>query len=131
DEFPETLEQKDFGPSVFTGNYVNAAAAFRRSTYLELDGWDTSFEHMYDEPDYSLQCLAHGWQIYHFTGASIRHHYSPRNRKEIAIHHRHARNEQWSAWRRCPFPQVIAVAAGRAIRQAGYAARRGANWLVR
>src|SRR5205823_7647869 len=70
DEFPETLTQRDFGPSYFAGNYVNCAAAFRRSAYLALEGWQTAFGHMYDESDYTLQCLAAGWQVYHFTDAT-------------------------------------------------------------
>lgn len=131
DEYPETLTATDFGAPHFPGSYVNAASAFRRSAYLELDGWDLSFRYAYDEPDYALQCLAAGWQVYHFPGLTIRHHYSPKNRDEMRIHQRHSVNEQWSVWKRCPFPWVIPVAAFRAARQLGYAARRGPRWVLR
>ncbi len=130
DEYPETLTATDFGPAHFPGSYVNAASAFRRAAYLELDGWDLDFRYAYDEPDYALQCAAAGWQVYHTTGATIRHHYSPKNRDEMRIHQRHAVNEQWSAWKRCPFPWVLGVAAFRAVRQLGYAASRGPRWVL-
>lgn len=129
DEFPETLAQTDFGASCFVANYVNAAAAFRRSTYLELEGWPREFEHAYDEPDYALQCLTAGHAVYHFTGATIRHRFTQTKRNEVHNHHRHSRNEQWSLWKRCPFPFVLGVSAFRAARQFGYARKRG--WLAR
>ena len=131
DEFPETLTVPDFGPSLYTANYVNAAAAFRRSVYLELEGWPPEFEHAYDESDYTLQCLAAGYAVYYDTGIAIRHHFTSLMRNEIRTHHRHARNEQWSAWRRCPFPGVLAVSLYRALSQLNYARKRGLAWVVR
>lgn len=127
DEFPASLTQADFGPSRYVGNYVNAAAAFRREVFLKLEGWPADFEHAYDESDYTLQCLEAGYAVFHFTGATIRHHFTSLARNEIRTHHRHARNEQWAAWRRCPFPEVLAVAVYRAASQANYARKRG--WL--
>ena len=131
DEFPETLTAKDFGPSRYVANYVNAAAAFRRGVYLELEGWPEEFEHAYDESDYTLQCLAAGYAVYYESGITIRHHFTSLKRNEIRTHHRHARNEQWCAWRRCPFPGVLAVSAYRALSQLNYARKRGPAWLVR
>jgi len=131
DEFPETLAAADFGPSRYAANYVNAAAAFRRSAYLELEGWPPEFEHAYDESDYTLQCLAAGYAVYYDTGITIRHHFTSLKRNEIRTHHRHARNEQWSAWRRCPFPAVLAVSLYRALSQLNYARKRGPAWLAR
>ena len=131
DEFPETLEAEGFGASRYTGNYVNAAAAFRRSVYLELEGWPPEFEHAYDESDYTLQCLAAGYAVYYETGIVIRHHFTSLKRNEIRTHHRHARNEQWSMWRRCPFPGVLALSAYRAMSQINYARKRGLAWMVR
>ncbi len=131
DEFPETLTAADFGASRYTANYVNAAAAFRRSVYLELEGWVPEFEHAYDESDYTLQCLASGHAVYYFTGVVIRHHFTSLKRNEIRTHHRHARNEQWSMWRRCPFPDVLALAPYRALTQLNYARKRGLAWLIR
>jgi len=131
DEFPETLSAPDFGPSRYAANYVNAAAAFRRSVYLGLEGWPPEFEHAYDEPDYTLQCLAAGYAVYYESSIAIRHHFTSLKRNEIRTHHRHARNEQWSMWRRCPFPGVLAVSLYRALSQLNYARKRGPAWLVR
>ncbi|HEX4085524.1 MAG TPA: glycosyltransferase [Chthoniobacteraceae bacterium] len=131
DEFPETLLAEDFGPPRYTANYVNAAAAFRRGVYLQLEGWPADFEHAYDESDYTLQCLAAGYAVYFEPSIVIRHHFTSVERNEIRTHHRHARNEQWCAWRRCPFPAVLAVSLYRAITQWGYAWKRGTAWVVR
>ena len=131
DEFPETLAGEDFGPGRYTANYVNAAAAFRRSVYMRLEGWPPEFEHAYDEPDYTLQCLAAGYAVYYDTSIVIRHHFTSLKRNEIRTHHRHARNEQWSMWRRCPFPGVLAISPYRALSQLNYARKRGAGWMVR
>jgi GT2 family glycosyltransferase len=131
DEFPETLRTAGFGPSRYTANYVNAAAAFRRCVYLSLDGWTPEFEHAYDESDYTLQCLAAGHAVYYDSQIVIRHHFTGLKRNEIRTHHRHARNEQWSMWRRCPFPMVLAVGFYRAASQFGYACKRGFTWVIR
>jgi GT2 family glycosyltransferase len=131
DEVPESLEARDFGPSRYVGNYINAAAAFRRDVYMQLEGWPAEFEHAYDESDYALQCLEAGWAVYHFTGATIRHHYTALERNEMRTHHRHARNEQWAAWRRCPFPEVLGVSLYRALSQLNYARKRGLGWVMR
>ena len=131
DEFPETLRQADFGPSLQVGTYVNCAAAFRRSTYLDIGSFDLSFFSAYDEPDYALRCLARDWQIHYYTGATMRHHYSSKERSELRTHHQHARNEQWSLWKRCPFPQLLFLSLFRGFRQFQYACRRGPRWMVR
>ncbi len=131
DEFPETLDISDFGPGCYIGNYINAAAAFRRDVYMRLEGWPAEFEHLYDETDYTLQCLSAGYAVYHDTSTVIRHHFSRLKRNEIHNHHRHARNEQWCAWRRCPFPMVLGVSAYRALSQLNYARKRGVAWVVR
>jgi GT2 family glycosyltransferase len=131
DEFLETLAATDFGPPRFTGNYVNAAAAFRRSVYLELEGWPAEFEHAYDESDYTLQCLASGYAVFYDPGIVIRHHFTSLKRNEIRTHHRHARNEQWAMWRRCPLPAVLALSPYRALSQLNYARKRGLAWVIR
>jgi len=131
DEFPETLTAREFGPSCYTANYVNAAAAFRRSVYMELEGWPAEFEHAYDESDYTLQCLAAGHAVYHDAGIVIRHHFTSLKRNEIRTHHRHSRNEQWSMWRLCPFPMVLALSLYRAASQFNYARKRGVAWMIR
>jgi GT2 family glycosyltransferase len=131
DEFPETLTMTSFGPACYTGNYVNAAAAFRRGVYLELEGWTPEFEHAYDESDYTLQCLAAGYAVYFEPGIVIRHHFTSLKRNEIRTHHRHARNEQWAMWRRCPLPALLAVSPYRALGQFNYARKRGIAWMIR
>jgi GT2 family glycosyltransferase len=131
DEFPETLTVPGFGTSRYTANYVNAAAAFRRKIYLELEGWPEEFEHAYDESDYTLQCLAAGYAVFYDAGIMIRHHFTGLKRNEVRTHHRHARNEQWSLWRRCPFPLVLALAPYRALAQLNYARKRGPAWMLR
>ncbi len=131
DEFPESLTVADFGPSLFTGSYANSGAAIRRTAFQELGGYPDFFFHAYEEPDFALRCLAAGWQVRHETTLTVRHHFTGIQRSEIRTHHRHARNEIWSALLRCPAPQVFGVILFRVFRQAGYAAGRGLAWLVR
>ncbi len=54
-----------------------------------------------------------------------------RSELRTPIHHRHARNEMWSVWLRCPFPQFLALAAYRVFAQLRYARKRGAGWVIR
>jgi len=131
DEFPATLTQTNFGPTLRAGTYVNAASAMRRQTYLDLGGWPLAFEHMGDEPDYALRCIAASHEIIHDTTLAIRHHWSARMRSEISNHHRHARNECWSVLLRCPSPWWPFVALRRAAGQFAYACKRGPGWIVR
>jgi GT2 family glycosyltransferase len=131
DEFPATLNSTGFGPSRYVADYSDASAAFRRRVYMELEGWPPEFVHAYEEPDYALQCLAAGYAIFHDSNIVVRHHFTGLQRNEIRTHHRHARNEQWSAWRRCPFPAVLAVSPYRAFSQLNYARKRGRAWLLR
>ncbi len=131
EEYSESLTIEDFGSSYYCGTFACAAACFRRSVYFEVDGFDPSFFHMYEEPDYALQCLAAGYEIYFFTDIIIRHHFTSTGRNEIRTHHRHARNEQWSMWRRCPFPYVLVLSLYRFFSQFRYAVKRGMNWVIR
>jgi GT2 family glycosyltransferase len=131
DEYPETLAQTDFGPEHLTRSFANSGAVIRRSTYLQLPGFEPTFFHMYEEPDYALQCLAAGYEVLFSPVMTIRHHYSGKVRSEIRNHHRHARNEMWSVLLRCPFPFVVPVAIYRALSQFQYACRRGFGWLIR
>ena len=131
DEFPATLTQTDFGPSHFTGTYANSGAAIRRAVFDKLGGYPDFFRHAYEEPDFALRCCAAGWQARHETSLTIRHHFTSVQRNEIRTHHRHARNELWSALMRCPAPQLFAVGIFRLVRQAAYAASRGPAWFLR
>jgi len=131
DEYPDTVSQMDFGHEKLTRSFANSGAVLRRSTYLELAGFEPRFYHMYEEPDYGLQCLAAGYDVIFSPIVTIRHHYSGQARDEIRIHHRHARNEFWSSLMRCPFPFALGVLGWRAASQFRYACRRGWSWVVR
>jgi GT2 family glycosyltransferase len=131
DEYPETLAQTDFGLEHLTRSFANSGAVLRRSTYLKLPGFEPRFFHMYEEPDYALQCVAAGYDVLFSPVITIRHHYSAQARDEIRIHHRHARNELWSTVLRCPFPFAVGVASWRVFSQFRYACKRGWSWVIR
>ena len=132
DEYPETLAQTKFGSEEhLTHSFANSGAVLRRSTYLQLPGFEPRFYHMYEEPDYALQCVAAGYDVLLSPVITIRHHYSSETRDEIRIHHRHARNEFWSTLTRCPFPFALAMLAWRVFSQFRYACKRGWPWVVR
>jgi GT2 family glycosyltransferase len=131
DEYPETLAQTNFGSEHLTRSFANSGAVLRRSTYLQLPGFESRFFHMYEEPDYALQCVAAGYDVLFSPVITIRHHYSGQARDEIRIHHRHARNELWSTVMRCPFPFAVGIAAWRVFSQFRYACKRGWPWVIR
>jgi GT2 family glycosyltransferase len=89
------------------------------------------FFHMYEEPDYALQCVSAGWDVLYTPAIKIRHHWTGSGRSELRNHHRHARNELWSTLMRCPFPQMIVMIGWRILSQARFAASRGISWLIR
>ena len=131
DEYSETLTQTDFGPERLTRTFPNSGAVLRRSTYLQLPGFESRFFHAYEEPDYALQCVVAGYDVIFSPVIIIRHHYSIRARDEIRIHQRHARNELWSTILRCPFPFALGIAAWRVFSQFRYACKRGLSWVIR
>jgi GT2 family glycosyltransferase len=131
DEYPETLAETNFGSQRLTRSFANSGAVLRRSTYLELPGFEPIFFHMYEEPDYALQCVANGWDVLYFPEITVRHHYTKKERSELHNHQRHARNELWSTIMRCPFPFAVAIAAWRVCSEFGYACKRGWSWIVR
>jgi glycosyltransferase involved in cell wall biosynthesis len=131
DEYPETLAQTYFGPEHLTRSFGNGAAVLRRSTYLQLPGFESHFFHAYEEPDYGLQCAAAGYDVLFSPLVTIRHHYSGQARDEVSIHHRQARNEFWSTMMRCPFPFALGILAWRVFSQFCYACKRGWSWVIR
>jgi len=131
DEYPETLAQPNFGPEHLIRSFANSGAVLRRSTYLQLPGFEPHFFHMYEEPDYALQCVAAGYEVLFSPVVTIRHQYSGQVRSEMRNHHRHARNEFWSVLLRCPFPYAPGVALYRALSQFRYACQRGFSWAIR
>lgn len=130
DEYPDTVAQMDFGHEKLTRSFANSGAVLHRSTYLELAGFEPRFYHMYEEPDYGLQCVAAGYDVLCSPIVTIRHHYSGQARNEIRIHHRHARNEFWSTLIRCPLPFAVGMVAWRVFSQFHYACKRGWSWVV-
>ena len=131
DEYPETLTRKEFGPARLTRSFANSGAVLRRSTYLELPGFEPMFFHMYEEPDYALQCVAAGYEVLYTPVISIRHHYTRKARSELRNHHRHSRNELWSTLLRCPFPYAFGIMAYHAFSQFRFACTRGLSWVIR
>ena len=131
DEYPETLAQTDFGPERPVRSFPNSGAVLRRSTYLELPGFEPKFFHMYEEPDYALQCVGAGYEVLYSPVITVRHHYSGAARSELRNHHRHARNEFWGVLLRCPFPQCVGLALYRLFSQFRYAGTRGISWVMR
>jgi GT2 family glycosyltransferase len=131
DEYPETVAQTNFGSEHLTRSFGNGGAVLRRSTYLQLPGFESRFFHAYEEPDYALQCVAAGYDVRFSPAITIRHHYSGQARDEIRIHHRHARNEFWSTVMRCPFPFAVGIVVWRVFSQFRYACRRGWTWVLR
>lgn len=128
DEYPETLTQSDFGPARLSRSFASSGAVLRRSAYLELPGFESRFFHMYEEPDYGLQCAAAGWEVLFDPMVVIRHHYSGQERSKMRNHHRHARNELWAAVLRCPFPHVVGLVGYRIFSQFRFACQRGWVW---
>ena len=132
DEYPATLTQTDFGPEHLTRSFPNSGAVLRRSTYLELPGFEPKFFHMYEEPDYALQCVAAGYEVLFTPIITIRHHYSGAARSELRNHQRHSRNEFWSTVMRCPLPQMPLLVVYRMLSQFRFAAKYGGwGWVVR
>jgi GT2 family glycosyltransferase len=130
DEYPETLERRDFGQEMPVRSFANSGACLRVATYRLLPGFEPMFFHMYEEPDYALQCVAAGWEVRYIPQITIRHHWVGRERSEIRNHHRHARNEFWSTLMRCPMPYALMLCAYRLFSQARFAVKRGPSWVV-
>jgi GT2 family glycosyltransferase len=131
DEYPKSLTAKSVGSPHPAGTFANCAAAISRPAYLATNGYPACFFHMYEEPDFALQCLAGGGEVLHVTGRTVRHHYTPQQRSELRRHLLNARNELWSVMLRCPMPCLLPVAFYRVVRQFAYACTRGAAWTLR
>jgi len=137
--FPEIRDGEVFAhptklpssPAHLISAYANCAAAMRRDVYLRSDGFPEFFHHMYEEPDYTLQCYALGYVARFEPSLAVRHHVTTNQRDLISRHHQNARNELWSVLIRCPFPQLIPVALFRIWRQFRYACSEGIAWAIR
>lgn len=131
DEYPDSLTRREFGAAALTGSYPNSGACYRRAEYLASEGFPGLFFHAYEEPDFALQMVACGRQVLCWPGLTIRHHFSWVGRDEVRTHHRHARNEAWSALIRCPAILLPVVLPWRLFSQLRYAVSRGGDWWRR
>ena len=137
--FPELREggvfasdsKTDKSSGHFVAAYPNCAAAMRREFYLRQPGFPRFFGHMYEEPDFALQCYAAGAAVWFEPSLVVRHHLSNVQRLPVRRHHQNARNELWSVWLRCPWPQLPVVSLFRVWRQFRYACSEGFGWAVR
>jgi GT2 family glycosyltransferase len=136
--FPEIRNDGSFATSTksmsspphLVSAYANCAAAMRRDTYLQSPGFPAFFGHMYEEPDFALQCYALGKVVRFEPTLSVRHLVSERQREPIRRHHLNARNELWSVWLRCPWPWLPLVGVFRVWRQFLYACGEGWRWAL-
>ncbi len=103
----------------------------RRSLYAARAEFPLFFEHMYEEPDYALQCYALGFGVWFEPTLRVRHHLTRTRRQPLPRHHLNARNELWSVWLRCPWPLLPFMTAYRVCRQLVFAASRGLAWTIR
>jgi GT2 family glycosyltransferase len=118
-------------PGHYVSSYANCGAIMDRAFYARQPGFPAIFGHMYEEPDFSLQCYAAGSSVWFEPSLTIRHHQSPVQRNHLRRHQQNARNELWSVWMRCPWPWVPFVSAFRIFRQWQYACTEGIGWAIR
>lgn len=131
DEYPETLEQTDFGEPRYIQSYQDSGGAIRRHVYKALPGYATFFQHAYEEPDFSAQCYGRGLNVLFWPYLTVRHRYTSAQRNEMRTHHFHTRNELWSVVLRSPVLLIVPLLMLRAVRQLTYACRRGPSWAIR
>lgn len=115
----------------YVSAYANCGALMKRDFYLKQPGFPGFFFHMYEEPDYTLQCYDAGMAVLFEPSLVIRHHMSPVQRFPIQRHHQNARNELWSVWLRCPWPYLLLVTVYRMWRQFRHSLSEGFEWSMR
>jgi len=118
-------------PGHYVSAYANCGAAMRRTFYLKQPGFVRFFSHMYEEPDYALQCYAAGAGVWFEPSLSVRHRQSSNNRIPLRRHQLNARNELWSVWLRCPWPWLPVVSCYRILRQFLHVVRQHPAWALR
>lgn len=130
DGYPSNRKTPD-SSGHYVSAYPNCAAFMKRDFYLRQAGFPSFFFHMYEEPDYALQCYAAGASVWFEPTLVIRHHFSGTNRNALKAHHLNSRNELWSVWIRCPLMQLPMVSIFRIWRQFRYAKSEGFGWVIR
>jgi glycosyltransferase involved in cell wall biosynthesis len=121
----------DLSRGQYVAAYPNCAAAMRRSLYGGRAKFPLFFEHMYEEPDYALQCYALGFGVWFEPTLRVRHYLTASRRRPLSRHHLHARNELWSVCLRCPWPWLPFMLAYRVCRQLIFAVSQGFDWALR
>jgi glycosyltransferase involved in cell wall biosynthesis len=121
----------DLSGGQYVAAYPNCAAAMRRDVYLRSQGFPVFFGHMYEEPDYALQCYALSLAVWFEPTLRVRHHLTSSQQEPLSRHHLHARNELWSVWLKCPWPWLPLMAAYRICRQLIFAVSQGFDWAIR
>ena len=121
----------DLSRGQYVAAYPNCAAAMRRSLYGRSAKFPLFFGHMYEEPDYALQCYALGFGVWFEPTLRVRHYLTASRRQPLSRHHLHARNELWSVWLRCPWPWLPFMVAYRICRQLIFAVSQGFYWAIR
>ena len=121
----------DLERGYYVAAYANCATAMRRVLYGRVATFPKFFTHMYEEPDYALQCYGKGFGVWFEPSLQVRHHLTATRREPIPRHHLNARNELWSVLLRCPWPWLPLLAAYRVARQFIYACSQGPVWAVR
>ncbi len=131
DEDVQPRENPSENLGFYVSSYPNCAALMRRDLYFKSAGFAAHFIHMYEEPDYALQCYGAGYAVWFEPSLAVRHHLSAVSRQPVKRHHQNARNELWSVWMRCPWPWLPVVSAFRVWRQFRYACTEGLGWVVK
>lgn len=131
EEYPESLHATSFKEDGYSATFPNCAACFSKAIYEQLPGFPVKFFHIYEEPDFGLQCISKGFAVYHTNVIVIRHHWTSLGRNELKIHQGHSRNEFWSTLMRAPLLMLPLIVCYRIFSQLQYAAKRGINWVVR
>ncbi len=124
------LTKTPASPAHLISVYANCAAAMRRDIYLRSKGFPVFFEHMYEEPDYALQCYALRYNVWFDPTMTIYHAVSGKGRNIVGRHQLNARNELWSVLLRCPLPYLIPVGLFRIWRQFQYVCSQGIRWAI-
>jgi len=110
-------------------SFAACGAVIRRALLDKTGLLPEFFFHAYEEPDLCLRAWDAGYRVLQWNDVLVYHAFSPLNRNEQRVHHRHARNEACSIAMRYPWHLVVPATLCRLASQARYAARRG--WLLR
>ncbi|WP_342597484.1 glycosyltransferase [Cyanobacterium aponinum UTEX 3222] len=127
---PASEKLSPSSPGCYVRDFPLCAAILQRKLYGTVAQYPAFFSHAYAESDYSLQLHSFGYGVWFEPSYSFRHHFTPVERNMLKRHWLNARNELWSVFMRCPFPQVFIIALLRIIRQFIFALTKGWQWVL-